>query len=191
MITTSSRQTVETSRNVQTSTRTYNYTVTTSGNPSSSELFAFVSNHHDEVTTNGQAYQFPSTTTSTTSTARQIKPASIEPSTNHVSLQATAQKQPKPDPKPSVFKRMFTSSSKENFTQFQKESLRSHNEFRGKHGVADLKLSSDLCNFAQEWANVSHKFLLHIFRSKICWQELRNKCTIHFLTNYVSTKHLQ
>lgn len=150
MITTSSRQTVETSRNVQTSTRTYNYTVTTSGNPSSSELFAFVSNHHDEVTTNGQSNQFPSTTTSTTT--RQLKPS--------VSLPTTVQKQPKPilpkpDPKPSVFKRLFTSFSKENFTEFQKESLRSHNEFRGKHGVADLKLCPDLCHFAQEWANVS------------------------------------
>lgn len=154
MVTTSSRQTVETSRNVQTSTRTYNYTVTTSGNPTSSELFEFVSNHHDERTTNGEAYQFPTTTT-TTSTTRQLKPSSIEPS-----ITTTVQKQPKQilpkaDPKPSVFKRLFTSSSKENFTQFQKESLRSHNEFRGKHGVADLKLSTDLCHFAQEWANVS------------------------------------
>lgn len=160
MVTTSSRQTIETSRNVQTSTRTYNYTVTTNGNPSSSQLFEFVSNHHDEVTTNGQSYDLPTTTTSTTSTSRQLKPASIEPS-NNVSLPNTVQKQPKqilpkPDPKPSVFKRLFASSSaKENFTQFQMESLRSHNEFRGKHGVAELKLSKDLCHFAQEWANVS------------------------------------
>lgn len=160
MITTSSRQTVETSRNVQTSTRTYNYTVTTNGNPSSSEILEFVSNHHDEVTTNGQSYQFPSNITSTTSTTRQIKPSSIEPTKNHISLPTTVQKQPKqilpkPDPKPSVFKRLFTSTAKDNFTQFQKESLRSHNEFRGKHGVSDLKLSTDLCHFAQEWANVS------------------------------------
>ncbi|CAH1180815.1 unnamed protein product [Phyllotreta striolata] len=37
-------------------------------------------------------------------------------------------------------------------TQFALDALKVHNEYRRKHGVPDLTLSKDLCNYAQEWA---------------------------------------
>lgn len=41
------------------------------------------------------------------------------------------------------------------FSEFQKQALEAHNDYRQKHKVTPLALNKDLCNFAQEWANVS------------------------------------
>lgn len=41
------------------------------------------------------------------------------------------------------------------FTKFQVESLTEHNVHRKKHGAPDLRLSKEICEYAQEWANVS------------------------------------
>ncbi|XP_046385185.1 repressed by EFG1 protein 1-like [Ischnura elegans] len=41
--------------------------------------------------------------------------------------------------------------------EFAKEGLRHHNEYRRKHGVPDLKLSSELNNFSKKWAKVLAK----------------------------------
>lgn len=41
------------------------------------------------------------------------------------------------------------------FSEFQKQALEAHNNYRQKHKVPSLALNKDLCNFAQEWANVS------------------------------------
>lgn len=40
------------------------------------------------------------------------------------------------------------------FTEFQRDCLDAHNEYRAKHGVAPLKLSKNLCKFAEEWAKI-------------------------------------
>jgi len=37
--------------------------------------------------------------------------------------------------------------------KFQDQALKTHNEYRAKHGVAPLKLDKKLCSYAQEWAN--------------------------------------
>lgn len=44
-------------------------------------------------------------------------------------------------------------SSGNEFTKFQEECLLKHNQLRLKHGVGPLKLSKDLSNYAQEWAD--------------------------------------
>lgn len=41
------------------------------------------------------------------------------------------------------------------FSEFQKQALEAHNHYRQEHKVQPLALSKDLCNYAQEWANVS------------------------------------
>lgn len=41
------------------------------------------------------------------------------------------------------------------FSEFQKQALEAHNDYRQKHKVPPLALNKDLCNYAQEWANVS------------------------------------
>ncbi|PSN32010.1 hypothetical protein C0J52_18086 [Blattella germanica] len=38
-------------------------------------------------------------------------------------------------------------------SEFTEEGLQIHNKFRRLHGVPDLKLSKELCNLAQDWAN--------------------------------------
>lgn len=43
-----------------------------------------------------------------------------------------------------------------NFTKFQVECLNEHNGYRKKHGVPELKLNKEICDYAQEWANVSN-----------------------------------
>lgn len=43
------------------------------------------------------------------------------------------------------------------FTEFQIECLNAHNIYRRRHGVLSLVLSKELCEYALEWANVSHK----------------------------------
>ena len=40
------------------------------------------------------------------------------------------------------------------FTDFQKDCLKSHNDYRTAHNVEPLKLSSKLCSHSQEWAEV-------------------------------------
>ncbi|XP_049857672.1 uncharacterized protein LOC126340742 isoform X2 [Schistocerca gregaria] len=40
---------------------------------------------------------------------------------------------------------------------FAEEGLRIHNEYRRKHGVPDLKLSKELCEYATEWAKTLAK----------------------------------
>lgn len=46
-------------------------------------------------------------------------------------------------------------SSKDNYdrNQFEEDSLNRHNHYRAKHGVPNLVLSKQLCQYAQEWAN--------------------------------------
>lgn len=44
------------------------------------------------------------------------------------------------------------------FSEFQKQALEAHNDYRQKHKVSPLALNKDLCDFAQEWANVSNLF---------------------------------
>lgn len=41
------------------------------------------------------------------------------------------------------------------YSEFQKQALEAHNNYRQKHKVPPLALNEDLCNYAQEWANVS------------------------------------
>lgn len=41
--------------------------------------------------------------------------------------------------------------------EFLKDSLKSHNDYRAKHGVKPLKLDDDLCEVAQAWANTLAK----------------------------------
>uniref|UniRef100_A0AAG5DD05 SCP domain-containing protein n=1 Tax=Anopheles atroparvus TaxID=41427 RepID=A0AAG5DD05_ANOAO len=40
------------------------------------------------------------------------------------------------------------------YTEFQRECLKAHNEYRRRHGVLPLKLSTRLCRYADEWAKV-------------------------------------
>lgn len=40
------------------------------------------------------------------------------------------------------------------FNDFELECLKSHNEYRTKHGVLPLKLNKRLCRYAEEWAKV-------------------------------------
>lgn len=42
-------------------------------------------------------------------------------------------------------------------SEFQRDCLKAHNDYRSKHKVAPLKLSKELCSHAQEWAEVSIK----------------------------------
>lgn len=39
-------------------------------------------------------------------------------------------------------------------SDFERDCLRAHNEFRARHGVAPLRLNRKLCRFAEEWAKV-------------------------------------
>ncbi|CAG9804966.1 unnamed protein product [Chironomus riparius] len=39
-----------------------------------------------------------------------------------------------------------------NVSEFQVQCLKAHNEYRSKHKVTPLKLSKELCSYAQEWA---------------------------------------
>jgi len=39
------------------------------------------------------------------------------------------------------------------FTEFQLETLKAHNELRAKHGVPAMELSAKMCTYAQEWAD--------------------------------------
>ncbi|XP_067001116.2 uncharacterized protein [Anabrus simplex] len=41
--------------------------------------------------------------------------------------------------------------------EFAQEGVRIHNEYRRKHGVPDLKLNKQLCNYAKEWAKAMAK----------------------------------
>lgn len=41
------------------------------------------------------------------------------------------------------------------YGKFELDALEAHNEYRSKHGVAQVYLSQKLCAFAQRWANVS------------------------------------
>lgn len=43
------------------------------------------------------------------------------------------------------------------FNQFETECLKLHNEFRRKHKSPPLILDRTLCDYAQEWSNVSQK----------------------------------
>nr|XP_040220219.2 uncharacterized protein LOC120948192 isoform X1 [Anopheles coluzzii]XP_040220220.2 uncharacterized protein LOC120948192 isoform X1 [Anopheles coluzzii]XP_040220221.2 uncharacterized protein LOC120948192 isoform X1 [Anopheles coluzzii]XP_040220222.2 uncharacterized protein LOC120948192 isoform X1 [Anopheles coluzzii]XP_040220223.2 uncharacterized protein LOC120948192 isoform X1 [Anopheles coluzzii]XP_049462659.1 uncharacterized protein LOC120948192 isoform X1 [Anopheles coluzzii]XP_04946266 len=40
------------------------------------------------------------------------------------------------------------------YTDFERECLKAHNEYRTRHGVLPLKLSKRLCRYAEEWAKV-------------------------------------
>ncbi|XP_050092078.1 Golgi-associated plant pathogenesis-related protein 1-like [Anopheles aquasalis] len=40
------------------------------------------------------------------------------------------------------------------FTTFQQTVLERHNTLRARHSAAPLELDANLCNFAQQWANV-------------------------------------
>lgn len=40
------------------------------------------------------------------------------------------------------------------FTDFERDCLKAHNDFRVKHGVSPLKLNKKLCRFAEEWAKI-------------------------------------
>ncbi|XP_054713043.1 uncharacterized protein LOC129222554 isoform X2 [Uloborus diversus] len=37
--------------------------------------------------------------------------------------------------------------------KFEEDCLKSHNAYRSKHGVPDLKLSKEICSYAKEWAD--------------------------------------
>ncbi|KAK4872975.1 hypothetical protein RN001_015004 [Aquatica leii] len=50
-----------------------------------------------------------------------------------------------------------TSSNQSDFDQFALEVLKIHNEYRRKHGVPDLKLNKEICQFAKEWADQCSK----------------------------------
>lgn len=50
-----------------------------------------------------------------------------------------------------------SSASNSNQQQFENDCLKAHNEFRRKHNVPPLILDRSLCNYAQEWSNVSQK----------------------------------
>merc|ERR1719278_1814062 len=39
------------------------------------------------------------------------------------------------------------------FTKFQLETLKAHNELRAKHGVPAMELTAKMCTYAQEWAD--------------------------------------
>lgn len=40
------------------------------------------------------------------------------------------------------------------FSDFEKDCLRAHNDFRAKHRVSPLKINKKLCRNAEEWAKV-------------------------------------
>uniref|UniRef100_A0A182NHH2 SCP domain-containing protein n=1 Tax=Anopheles dirus TaxID=7168 RepID=A0A182NHH2_9DIPT len=40
------------------------------------------------------------------------------------------------------------------YTDFERDCLKAHNEYRTRHGVLPLKLSKRLCRYAEEWAKV-------------------------------------
>lgn len=40
------------------------------------------------------------------------------------------------------------------YSEFEKDCLKAHNDYRVKHAVQPLKLSKKLCRFAEEWAKV-------------------------------------
>ena len=48
---------------------------------------------------------------------------------------------------------MYLFSCALDMTEFEKDCLKSHNEYRAKHGVPPLKWSAKLQKDAQEWAN--------------------------------------
>lgn len=43
---------------------------------------------------------------------------------------------------------------KSGYSDFEIDCLRAHNEYRSKHGVANLRLNKKLCKFAEEWAKI-------------------------------------
>lgn len=42
-----------------------------------------------------------------------------------------------------------------NFSEFERDCLQAHNQYRAKHGSPPLSLNRGLCNYAKEWAEVS------------------------------------
>lgn len=50
--------------------------------------------------------------------------------------------------------------SERGVTQFQIDCCNAHNDYRCIHGSPPIKLDNEICNFAQEWANVSLCLLL-------------------------------
>lgn len=46
------------------------------------------------------------------------------------------------------------SLQKSTFSDFERECLKAHNDYRVKHGVSPLKLNKKLCRFAEEWAKI-------------------------------------
>ncbi|KAL3285339.1 hypothetical protein HHI36_019447 [Cryptolaemus montrouzieri] len=44
--------------------------------------------------------------------------------------------------------------SQAEFSAFALEGLKVHNEYRRKHGVPEMKLNKEICEYAQEWADV-------------------------------------
>ncbi|XP_044269926.1 uncharacterized protein LOC123014738 isoform X4 [Tribolium madens] len=48
-------------------------------------------------------------------------------------------------------------TNNDGFNQFALDGLKVHNEYRRKHGVPDLKLNKELCDYAQEWADTCAK----------------------------------
>ncbi|XP_045465180.1 uncharacterized protein LOC123674262 isoform X2 [Harmonia axyridis] len=43
------------------------------------------------------------------------------------------------------------------FSQFALEGLKVHNEYRRKHGVPEMKLNKEMCDYSQEWADICAK----------------------------------
>lgn len=39
------------------------------------------------------------------------------------------------------------------FSQYEIDCLKAHNDYRAKHGVPPLKLSRKICQFSQSWAS--------------------------------------
>lgn len=51
-------------------------------------------------------------------------------------------------------KTVETGFGSEDTKNFEKEALKAHNDYRALHGVPPLELSTDLCKFSNEWAQV-------------------------------------
>ena len=65
---------------------------------------------------------------------------------------------------------MFSHSRNE-ASEFHKECLEAHNNYRSKHKVPALKLNKELCIYAQEWADVSELKGSEPISSELKWSD--------------------
>lgn len=77
---------------------------------------------------------------------QEVTTANSNPSENAI------QAEPKPAAVAAADSSASSSDEEESSGGFAQEALKAHNNYRKRHGVEPLKLSSDLCNFALQWA---------------------------------------